>query len=182
MQKYLSNQYCLIIVSEVRVLKETAEEQIKALFAKYTFPPAELAIPILEKSGKGQQELAAQVYDTFKSLADGIKEILSLKERNMKALAKMLEAVLSFYGQRLEPIELSDSKFSYSVSDCPMCHVSRDVSSNVKSKFCDLYCTSGEKAFMDSVLGPNKAICTWNKALIKGIGKCTVTFELVKTK
>jgi len=166
----------------LRVLKITVEEQIKVLFAKHSFPPVELVIPILEKTGKGQQELAAQVYDTFKSLADGIKEILGLKEKNMKALAKMTEAVLSFYGQRLEPIELSESKFSYSVSDCPMCHVGRDVSSNVKSKFCDLYCTSGEKAFMDSVLGQNKAVCTWDKALIKDARKCTVTYELVKKK
>jgi hypothetical protein len=167
---------------EVKVLKKTAEEQIKILFAKHSFPPAELVIPILEKTGKGQQELAAQVYDTFKSLADGIKEILGLKERNMKALAKMTEAVLGFYGQKLEPIELSDSKFSYSVSDCPMCHVGKHVSSNVKSKFCDLYCTSSVRAFMDSVLGQNKAVCTWNKALIKGARKCIVTYELVKTK
>lgn len=162
------------------MLKKTTEEKIKALFAQHSFPPVELVIPICEKTGKGQEELAVQVYDTFKSLADGVKEILDLKGRNMRTLAKMTEAVLGFYGQRLEPIELSDSKFSYSISDCPMCHVCSDVSLNVKSKFCDLYCTSGEKAFMDSALGENRATCTWDKALIRGAGNCTVTYELVK--
>lgn len=163
-------------------MKRTTEERIKTLFAKHSFPPAELAIPILEKAGRGQQELAAQVYDTFRSLADGIKKILGLKERNMAALAKMTEAVLGFYGQRLEPIELSDFRFSYSVSDCPMCHVSKDVSPSVKGKFCDLYCTSMQRAFMDSVLGRDQADCIWDKALIKGARKCTVTYELVNPK
>jgi len=160
--------------------KKTAEERIAALFAKHSFPSAELVIPILEKAGKGDQELAVQVYGTFKSLADGIKEILGLKDRSMRTLAKMTGAVLGFYGQKLEPLELSDSKFSYSVSDCPMCHVNEQVSSNVKGKFCDLYCTSAEKAFMDSALGQNKAVCTWDKALMKGANNCTVTYELVK--
>ena len=163
-------------------VKKTAEEQIKSLFTKHSFPPLEVIIPILEKTGKGEQELTAQTYDTSLSLANELKEILGLKDNSMKTLAKMMEVMLGFYGQRYEPIELSDSKFSFSISECPMLHVGKDVSSSVKSKFCDLWCTSGSKAFMDSVFGQHRGRCSWNKALIKGAKKCIVTYELVKTK
>jgi hypothetical protein len=166
----------------VTAVKKTAEERIKALFAKHSFPPLEVVIPILKKSGKGEQEVATQLYDTSLSLAVGLKEILGLKDRNMKALAKMMEVMLGFYGQSYEPIELSDSRFSFSISECPMLHVGKDVSSSVKSKFCDLWCASGSKAFMDSVFGKHGGTCNWNKALIKGAKKCVVTYELVKPK
>ena len=85
-------------------------------------------------------------------------------------------------GQKLEPIELSDSKYSFNLPDCPMLHVGKNVSFNVKSKFCDLICAGPSRALMDITLGPNKGICRWDKALIKGAGKCNVVFELVKTK
>lgn len=163
-------------------VKKTAEEQIKVLFAKYSLPPLEVIIPILEKTGRGEQELAAQIYDTYISLANGLIEILGLKDKNMKTLAKMMEVVFGFEGQKFEPIELSDSRFSYSLPDCPMLHVGKGVSSNVKSKFCDLWCTSASKALMDSVLGQQRGTCTWNKALIKGANKCMVVYELVKDK
>jgi predicted house-cleaning noncanonical NTP pyrophosphatase (MazG superfamily) len=163
-------------------VRKTVEEQIKALFAKYSFPPLEVIIPILEKTGKGEREMTAQTYDTSLSLANELKEILGLKDKSMKTLAKMMEVMLGFYGQSYEPIELSDSKLSFSVSECPMLHVGKHVNSSVKSKFCDLWCTSGSKAFMDSVFGQQTGTCTWNKALIKGAKKCVVTYDLVKTK
>jgi hypothetical protein len=137
-------------------------------------------IPILEKTGRGEQELTAQIYDTYSSLIRGLKEILGLKEKNMKTVAKVWQIVLGFEGAKFEPIELTESRFSFSIPDCPMLHVGKDVSLNVKSKFCDLICTAGSKALMDTVLSPHKGNCTWNKALIRGAGKCTVVFELVK--
>jgi len=164
----------------VREVKKTAEKQIKDLLTRHSFPPLEVIIPILEKAGRGEQELATQFYDTYTSLAKGIKEILELKDKNMKTLAKVWEIVLGFEGSKFEPIELTESRFSFSIPDCPMLHVGKDVSLNVKSKFCDLICTAGSKALMDTVLSPHKGNCTWNKALIRGAGKCTVVFELVK--
>jgi len=140
----------------------------------------EVIIPILEKTGRGEQELTAQIYNTYSSLIKGLKEILGLKDKNMKTVAKVWEAVLGFEGSKFEPIELTESRFSFSIPDCPMLHVGKEVSLNVKSKFCDLICTAGSRALMDTVLSPHKGNCTWNKALIKGAGKCTVVFELVK--
>jgi diketogulonate reductase-like aldo/keto reductase len=163
-------------------VKKNVEEQIKVLFARHSIPPLEVIIPILEKTGKGEQELTAQVYDTYKSLIKGIKEILGFKDNDMKTVAKVWEIVLGFDRTKFQPIELTESRFSFSIPDCPMIHVGKDVSFDVKSKFCDLICTAGSKALMDAVLSPNRSICNWNKALIKGANKCTVTFELVKTR
>jgi hypothetical protein len=42
----------------VGAMKKTAENRIKDLFSKHSFPPVEVIIPILEKSGRGEQELA----------------------------------------------------------------------------------------------------------------------------
>jgi len=165
-----------------RTVKKTTEEQIKDLFAKHSVPPLEVIIPILEKTGRGEQELTSQVYDTYTSLIKGIKEILGLKDNDMKTLAKAWEITLSFERTKFQPIELTESRFSFSIPDCPMIHVGKDVSFDVKSKFCDLICTAGSKALMDTVLSPNRGTCAWNKALIKGKGKCTVVFELVKTR
>jgi len=77
-------------------VKKTAEEQIKSLFTKHSFPPLEVIIPILEKTGKGEQELTAQTYDTSLSLANELKEILGLKDNSMKTLAKMMKLCLVF--------------------------------------------------------------------------------------
>jgi len=154
---------------------------MKALFAEYSVPPLDVIIPVLERAGRGEQELTAQVYDSVVSLANGLKEVLGLKDKGMKALAKVWEVMSSFEGVKFEPIELSDSRFSFSISDCPMLHVGRDVSSNVKSKFCDLICAGGGKALMDTFLGEGRGTCTWDKCLIKGAGKCKLVFELVET-
>lgn len=162
-------------------MKKTAEKQIRTLIAEHSIPPVEVIIPILEKTGRGEQELTAQIYNTYSSLIKGLKEILGLKEKNMKTVAKVWQIVLGFEGAKFEPIELTESRFSFSIPDCPMLHVGKNVSLNVKSKFCDLICTAGSKALMDTVLSPHKGNCTWNKALIRGAGKCTVIFELVKT-
>jgi len=160
-------------------LNKTAEKQIRDLLKKHAYPPLEVIIPILEKSGRGEQELTAQISETDLSVIKGIKEILGLKDNNMKTLAKVLEIYLAFGGQEFQPVELTESKFAITVSDCPMLHVSKDVSLNVKSKFCDLICTSTSKVVVDTVLSPRRGICTWDKALIKGAGKCTLAFELV---
>jgi len=163
-------------------LKKTAEKQIEALFAKHSIPPFEVIIPILEKAGRGEQELTAQVYDTYASLTKGIKEILGLKDKNMKTLARVWALTTSFEGIKIQPIESTELRYSCSIADCPMLHVGKDVSLNVKGKFCDLICKGGSRGLMDTVLGSNKGTCTWNKALIKGKGKCTLVFELVKDK
>ena len=163
-----------------RALKKTAEKQIKDLLMKHSTPPLEVIIPILEKAGRGEQELTTQLYNTYVDLAKGIREILRLENNNMKTLAKVWEIVLGFEGSKFEPIELTESRWSFSIPDCPMLHVGKDVSLNVKSKFCDLICTAGSRALMDTVLSPHKGNCTWNKALIRGAGKCTVVFELVR--
>ena len=161
-------------------MKETAENRIKALLARHPVPPLEVIIPILETAGRGEQELKAQYYSTYTSLAKEMKEVLGLKDKNMKTLAKVFEIVIGSEGQRFEPIELSESRFSLSISDCPMLHVGKNVSLSVKSKFCDLICTGGSKAMMDALLAPCRGTCTWDKALIRGAGKCTLVFELVK--
>jgi hypothetical protein len=162
-------------------VKKTVEERIRALFAEHSIPPMEVIIPILEKTGRGEKELTVQIYNTVTSLANGIKGILNLRDKNMETLAKVCEMVYNVSGEIFEPIELTDSRFSSNMSDCPLLHVGKDISLNVKSKFCDLICTTGSKAMMDTVLSPQKCNCTWDKALIKGAGKCTVVFELVKT-
>ncbi len=162
-------------------LKKSKEEQIKALLAKHSFPPVEVIIPILEKAGRGEQELTNQICETSLSLVNGVKEILSLEENNMKNLAKMFEVLFSADRMNIEPIELSETRFSFTVSNCPMLHVAENVSTNVKSKFCDLICNAGAKAIVDTMIGTAN-ICTWDKALIKGAGKCKVTVELGKTK
>jgi len=166
----------------VRTVEKTAEKQIKDLLTKHSIPPLEVIIPILEKAGRGEHELMAQIYETYTSLANSTREILGLKDKNMKTLAKVWEILISFEGARIQPVELTESRYSFSMTDCPMMHVGRDVSLNVKSKFCDLICTGGSKALIDAVLGPHRGTCTWNKALIKGAGKCTLVFELVKTQ
>jgi len=163
-------------------LKRTAEEQMKVLLSKHSLPPLEVIIPILEKAGRGEQELAAQIYDMYASIAKGIREILGLKEKNMKTLAKVFEVLLSFEGVKFQPIELSEPRFSLSISNCPMLHVGKTINLNVKSKFCDAICTGGSKALMDTILGSSRCTCAWNKALIKGAGKCTLVFELVNVR
>ena len=163
-------------------MKKTAENRIKDLFLKHSYPPVEVIIPILEKSGRGEQELSRQLYDTYVHLAIEIKEILGLKDKNMKTLVKVWGIITSFEGIKIQPIELDDSRFSFSVADCPMLHVGKDIPLNVKSKFCDLICTSAGKALLDTILSPYRGTLTWDKALIKGAGKCTITFESVKDR
>lgn len=162
-------------------MKKTAEMRIKALFAERSIPPMEVIIPILEKMGRGEQELTNQIYDTYVSLAREMKEILELKNRDMKTLAKLWTVLSSFEGLNIQPAELSESRFSFNVSDCPMYHVGKDVSLDVKNRFCDLICTAASKALMDTALSPHKGVCTWDKALVKGARKCTVVFEPMKT-
>jgi len=164
-------------------LKKTAEKQIKDLLAKHAFPPVKVVIPILEKAGRGEQELAAQIYNTYATLAEGTTRILGLRDKDMRTVAKVFEILLSLEGLRLQPVELSESRFSFNLQDCPMVHVGKNVSFDVKSKFCDLICTAGSRGLIDTILGSQKrGTCTWDKALIRGAGKCTTTFELVKPK
>ena len=165
-----------------RELKKTAEKQIRDLLKKHQYPPLQVIIPILEKSGRGEQELATLISETDMTVIKGIKEILGLKDNHMKTLAKVLEIYLAFGGAEFQPLELTESKFAIAISDCPMLHVDKDVSLNVKSKFCDLICASGAKVIIDTILGPTRGVCTWNKALIKGTGKCTLAFELVNNR
>ena len=166
----------------VGALEKTKEDQIKALLEKHSLPPVEVIVPILEKTGRGEQELTAQVYTTYTSLTEGIKEILGLKDKNMKTLVKVWGIIASYEGMKIEPIELDDSRFSFSLDDCPMLHVGKDISLNVKSRFCDLICMSTGKALLDTVLGSHRCTLTWDKALIKGTGKCTITFESAKDR
>jgi hypothetical protein len=163
-------------------MKKTAEERMKVLFAKYSFPPLEVIIPILEKAGRGEQELESQIYDAHLALAKGIKEILGLKDKNVKTVAKVWEVINTFGEQKFEPIELTDSKLSLSISDCPMLHVGKDVSFDVKSKFCDLICTAASKALNNAVLDQDIGTWAWDKSLIKGGRQCKLMIELVKTK
>lgn len=163
------------------LMKKSAEEQIKSLLAKHSFPPLEVIIPILEKAGRGEKELTSQIYTTQVSITNGVKEILKLKDRDVKTAAKIFELICTYSGQRIEPIELTQTRFSMCVSDCPMLHVGKNISTNVKSKFCDLCCSAGAEATFTNLLGPG-ATCSWDKKLIKGEGKCTVTIELRKNK
>ncbi len=162
-------------------MKKTTEEKMKALFAKYTYPPVHVAIPILEKAGRGEEELASQIHEIDLSVLSGLMEIFGIKEKNMKTVAKIFGALLSYYGQKYEPLELSDNRYCLSVSDCPMLHVGKNVDVSTRSKYCDLLCSSTAKALAKLVLG-DASNCSWDKALIKGGRKCTVTFELVKSK
>jgi len=163
-----------------KTAKKTVERRIRALFARCSEPPPEVIIPILEKAGRGEQELEAQVYNTETSLYKGMMRILRLEDKNMKTLAKLWEVTAGFYGIKFQPIELADSRFSLSISDCPMLHVRKDVSLNVKDRFCDVYCTAGGRALMDTALGPQRGTCTWDKVLIRGGKKCTLVVESVK--
>ena len=164
-------------------MKKSPEERIKHLFAQLPYPPIDVIIPILEKAGHGEKELESQIYEIYCHLAKGIEEIMNLKGSDMKTLARVWEvAISSSEGMRMQPLELSESKFSFSITDCPMIHVGKNVSTDVKSKFCDIVCTAGSRALIDTVLAPHKGTCAWSKTLIKGIGKCTVTFERVKAK
>ena len=164
-----------------RELKKTAEKQIRDLLKKHSYTPLEVIIPILEKSGRGEKELAAQVSEIDLSVIKGIKKILGLKDNSMKTLAKILEIYMAFAGAKFQPIELTESRFIFTLSDCPMLHVSKEVSKDVKSKFFDLICASAFNV-MDTVLGPKRIMCTWDKALIKGAGKCTLAFKLVSNR
>jgi hypothetical protein len=161
-------------------MKKTVEKRLKTLFAEHNVPPLEVIIPILEKTGRGEQELTTQLYDTYANLAEELMKILGLKAKDMKTLAKIWEIALSFEKQPFEPIELTASRFSFNIPDCPMVHVGKDVGPKVRSKFCDLICGAGAKALMDTVLGSGRGVCSWNKALIQGTGKCMVAFELAK--
>ncbi|HVP41578.1 MAG TPA: hypothetical protein VMS95_06465 [Candidatus Krumholzibacteriaceae bacterium] len=161
-------------------MRKSAEKRLKALFAEHSTPPLEVIIPILEKTGQGEQELTAQIYDTYAAVTKEIMKILGLKQKNMKTVAKVWEIVNSFEKQPFEPIELTESRFSFSIPDCPMVHVGKDISQKVRSKFCDLICAGGSKAIMDNVLGPDSGVCRWDKALIHGAGRCTLVFELVR--
>jgi hypothetical protein len=168
-----------IIVGDL--LKKTVEEQLKTLLTKYTYPPVEVAIPILARAGRGEEELASQVHEVDISVLGGMMRILNLKEKNMRTVSKIFGVLLSYYGQKYKPIELSENRFCLSVSDCPMVHVGKSVSTEVKGKFCDVLCSSTAKAMAQLVLGEGGR-CSWDKALIKGGSKCTVSFELVKVK
>jgi len=161
-------------------MRKSVEKCLKALFAEHSAPPLEIIIPILEKTGQGEQELTTQIYDTYSTVAKEIMKILGLKEKNMKTVAKIWEIVNSFEKQPFEPIELTESKFSFTVPDCPMVHVGKNISPKVRSKFCDLICAGGSKALMDTVLGSGKGICRWDKAMLLGAERCTLVFESVK--
>jgi hypothetical protein len=162
-------------------VKKTVEEQMRTLLTKYTYPPVEVVIPILEKAGRGEEELASQLHEIDMSVLNGIMKILNLKEKNMRTVSKMFGVLLSSYGQKYEPVELSENRFCLSISDCPMLHVGKNVNTAIKSKFCDVLCSSTAKVMAQLVLG-QEGTCSWDKALIKGGRKCTVAFELVKTK
>jgi hypothetical protein len=162
-------------------LKKTAEDRIKALLAKHTFPPLEVIIPILEKSGRGEKELEGQIYETALALMKNAKKVLGMKGKDIRTFAKMYEVLLAADGTRIEPIELSESKFSFSITDCPMLHV-KGVNIEVKSKFCDLNCNAATRAMTDAVLDVGRVKGSWDKALIKGGSRCTILFELVGNK
>ena len=77
-------------------MKKPAEEKLRVLFKKYPFPPVDVVIPLLEKSGRGEQELFSQFYETEANLTREILEILNLKTRDMKTLVKVMEVVFSW--------------------------------------------------------------------------------------
>ena len=98
----------------------------------------------------------------------------------MRTLAKVWEILASFTGQRLQPIALDESRFTVSISECPMRHVGDDMSKSVKAKFSDLICTTATKALMDTIIGHGKLTCSLDKALIEGASNCTITYNLLK--
>jgi hypothetical protein len=165
----------------VNRVKKTTEEKMKTLLAKYTYPPVEVTIPILEKAGRGEEELASQIHEIDVSILSGLMKIFDLKEKNMRTVAKIFGVLLSYYGQKYEPLVLSENRFSLSVSDCPMLHVGKNVNMATRSKYCDVLCSSTAKALAKLVLG-DASRCSWDKALIRDGRKCTVAFELVKSK
>jgi hypothetical protein len=164
----------------VSAVRKSAEEKIKKLLAQHSYPPLEVIIPVLERAGRGEQELRDQIYDAEVSITNGVREILNLKGRDMKTLAKIFEITCAFEGIKTIPNELSQTRYSISIPDCPMVHVGKDVSTDVKSKFCDICCSTSADAIAGTVLG-QEFTCTWDKKLIKGGGKCTTTIELGKT-
>jgi len=162
-------------------MKKTTEEKMKTLLAQHTYPPVEVIIPILEKAGRGEEELASHIQEIDVSILSGLMKILNLKEKNMRTVAKIFGVLLSYYGQKYEPLVLAENRFSLSVSDCPMLHVGKNVNTATRSKYCDVLCSSTARALAKLVLG-DTSCCSWDKALIKGGRKCTVAFEFVKSK
>lgn len=157
-------------------LEGSAQERLKELFSKYPIPPPEVVIPILEKAGLGERELTTQIYNRVSGQANGIKEILGLKGKDMRTLAKVWEILAGFNGQKLQSIMLDESRFTVSISECPMRHVGDDISISVKGKFCDLICTTATKALMDTIIGQGKLTCSLDKALIEGASKSRITY------
>lgn len=158
-------------------MKKTQETRLKELFSKYSAPPLDVIIPMLEKTGQREQDLFKQLYDTYANLAQEIRKILELESGSMKTLVKVWGIICGFEGIKIQPVEMSDSRVSYSLSDCPMLHVGKDISLSVKGRFCDVYCTSASKALVDTLIGSRWGVVSWDKALIKGAAKCTVVFE-----
>jgi len=98
------NKKVLVEKHGVRAMKKTPEKQIRDLFAKHSIPPLEVIIPILEKTGRGEQELTTQVYDTFTSLAKGIKEILRVERQKHGDIGKSLRSVLGYKWRKVSPL------------------------------------------------------------------------------
>lgn len=163
-------------------MQKDAEKKIRGLVSEHTEPPLSVIIPILEKKGSSGQELTIEVYNSTCTLIKGVKEILGLEERSMKTLAQGVELVMSITGQKFQPHELSESRYSFSILECPMTHVGKDVNFQVKSKYCDAICCGRSRAIIDTVLGSGTATCSWDKGLLKGANKCTKVIELVKTR
>jgi hypothetical protein len=159
---------------------KTAEERIRDLSAKRLTLPLEVIIPILEKSGRSEQELTAQIYSSCSSLSKEIREILGLTEKNMRTLAKLWEVFCGVQGIRFQPIELTEDRYSVGLTNCLMLHVGKGVSPNVKNKFCDAVCMGIGRGVMDIALGSGRGICSGDRALIKGKNKCIIAFELLK--
>lgn len=164
------------------MMEGSVEKRLADLFSRYSMPPLDVIVPMLEERGRGEQELRATIYDAYIHIAEEMMRILALDENSMKSLAKVWEVATGFEGGRMVPIELTETRFSFSIPDCPMLHVGKRVGPDVKSRFCDIVCSNGSRALMDAVLSPSKGTCTWNKALIRGERKCTVVFELEKPR
>jgi hypothetical protein len=160
--------------------KKTTEDRIRDVYSQYSFPPLEVIIPILQRSGRGEQELAKQLYERYANLTVKIRDILGLEKKSIKTLVKVWGVMASFEGVKIQPIELNDTRYSFSLTDCPMLHVGKNVDRKVKSQFCDLICNSASKALLDTILGSDKTTLTWDKALIKGASKCTITFATAR--
>jgi hypothetical protein len=158
------------------------EERIRDLSAKRLILPIEVIIPILEKAGRGEQELTAHIYSSSSSLSEEINEILGLTEKNMRTLAKLWEIFCGIQGIRIQPIELTETRYSVSVASCGMLHVGKGVRLNVKNKFCDVVCGGVGRGVMDVALGPDRGTCMGDKGLIEGKNKCKLAFELVKDR